>query len=701
MNLLPKWALANPFPAIHDFESLTVIDQTARIYGAMQTLIKEYNDFAEAANKQLASFTEDETEARKEFELQITKKMNEFLCSMEQYLKVNLDETATKVLIEGLSTGSIEIPTDKTFTKNNYPADAAAVGVLKSRIDALAALKEGSTTGDAELSDIRVGFMGEVYNNAGEAVRAQAKTINDNIDAITLNSGDPSIIERLNLWQNGTFDSGTLEPLYLYSTVDHPSVTDEETSRPGYALCCSCNGADRFGALRGSREYDPATGSIGDRYGILHGMKSAYIACMLNVKNYVSGRVGITAFNTNDVAISKNTDGWEMFSEINENTQEPGSEGYNKHQFVGAWTFGGKPPVMDAYIDDIVIIDMDYAKGYTKDQLDAAYIAWRKMKSITAKECMDEFAVIMDEYASNIGVTDSEFASPSGQPVEANGIRKNGQATARDLVKLACKCANTPGLSELFGIGKAGITFYLPEKTNYTFKRTFSVNTEFGNRYKIFGEKGGSWNTNGAYPSEPYACCYVAVFQLGEKVVCGCVGDIVNPNPENSVGSTIISEAMIELAEMCQHVIDGGEPGELTKSNYAAACVVPEAVNSMCRLADNENGSPRSMWDKAEWIYDYNKDGTFIPASATKMITALIAMEWMDLDEMLHVTAEDFATVNANLAGSGQYMNTRMCISVRSLLESAFLISSNQACSCLARNIGMKSLLRKRAAGIL
>lgn len=47
--------------------------------------------------------------------------------------------------------------------------------VLKSRMDMFSSLEEGSTTGDAELKDIRVSVNGEVYPTAGDSIRGQFK----------------------------------------------------------------------------------------------------------------------------------------------------------------------------------------------------------------------------------------------------------------------------------------------------------------------------------------------------------------------------------------------------------------------------------------------------------------------------------------------------------------------------------------------
>ena len=57
------------------------------------------------------------------------------------------------------------------------------IEVLKSRFDNFTALKEGSTTGDSELQDIRVGANGVIYETAGTSVREQFLEISRGISA--------------------------------------------------------------------------------------------------------------------------------------------------------------------------------------------------------------------------------------------------------------------------------------------------------------------------------------------------------------------------------------------------------------------------------------------------------------------------------------------------------------------------------------
>lgn len=101
MNLLPKWIVANPFPAFYDCESLTAIEQTAMLYEAMNELIKKYNSFAEEANILLVKFAEGEVEAREDFELKYTKILRRFMCDIEQFISVGLSDRVREILQSG------------------------------------------------------------------------------------------------------------------------------------------------------------------------------------------------------------------------------------------------------------------------------------------------------------------------------------------------------------------------------------------------------------------------------------------------------------------------------------------------------------------------------------------------------------------------------------------------------------------------
>ena len=104
MNKLPNWIFANKFPAVYDFESLTVIDQTARLYGTVNGLIEEFNKTVEL----LKTYAEQETESREEFELKITKVIMEFMCDWNEKIG-DLNTIVVTAINEAIQSGKITV----------------------------------------------------------------------------------------------------------------------------------------------------------------------------------------------------------------------------------------------------------------------------------------------------------------------------------------------------------------------------------------------------------------------------------------------------------------------------------------------------------------------------------------------------------------------------------------------------------------
>lgn len=78
-----------------------------------------------------------------------------------------------------------QITEEATARTNTDASLNSAIAIERARIDNLTKLGEGSTTGDAELQDIRVGADGKIYKTAGNAVRGQFGALNEDLSRLS------------------------------------------------------------------------------------------------------------------------------------------------------------------------------------------------------------------------------------------------------------------------------------------------------------------------------------------------------------------------------------------------------------------------------------------------------------------------------------------------------------------------------------
>lgn len=131
---------------------------------------------------------------RKEFE-ELRSFVNDYFKNLDvqEEINVKLDEMYASGELSEIIQPLFD--TYKAEINSIVNSQNSSINVMKQRVDSLTKLGEGSTTGDAELQDGRIGWKGKTYTNIGEHIRTETEVLsNQKLPMVYLGADYPDMI---------------------------------------------------------------------------------------------------------------------------------------------------------------------------------------------------------------------------------------------------------------------------------------------------------------------------------------------------------------------------------------------------------------------------------------------------------------------------------------------------------------------------
>ena len=237
-------------------------------------------------------------------------------------------------------TNEMQQEVDAAFSAAQQAARDAAEA--KKRADQMSTMEEGSTTGDAELQDIRIGADGVTYNNAGNAVRSQGYKLDNLIRSLPLKTGMYDITN--SKWASSTICMGMRTPMYaeedlllecpanynfrvLYFTSADPA---SYSTRTGYL--------NRFIVRQGKyfdvhfQNIEGTTITVQEAYNLT--IRKVYTMPEIDAKIAQSGRKLVTFANENKLMIEGEWEFGALFQSTGLENEGSSSGGYIRTGFI-------------------------------------------------------------------------------------------------------------------------------------------------------------------------------------------------------------------------------------------------------------------------------------------------------------------------------------------------------------------------------
>ena len=188
-----KWFVLENFPFIEeDFDSLTSYGLWCKLKQYFDNVSKNVNDMGEQEENLTNAFINLENYIDNYFNnLDVQEEINNKLDEMaESGVLTNLISDYVDPFIEQQNTNinNFKNQVNGQITVQQTEIDGLSndLQTQKQRIDNITNLPSGSTSGDAELTDIRVAYFGTNYQNAGDSVRGQIGLLSKTVGGVLL-----------------------------------------------------------------------------------------------------------------------------------------------------------------------------------------------------------------------------------------------------------------------------------------------------------------------------------------------------------------------------------------------------------------------------------------------------------------------------------------------------------------------------------
>lgn len=285
--------------------------------------------------------------------------------------------------------------------------------------------------------------------------------------------------------------------------------------------------------------------------------------------------------------------------------------------------------------------------------------------SYTDAQCVAGFVAEMNKYAKRFGMANTTFVNPHGLPDNSH------KSTARDLAKMVACCTAYDKLMQFWGQTSYSVLVGGDHARTISGSSTYkgSAMTTVGDYYHIYGGKSGTVTISGTRHENLVLVCKSKV---DDAWIAGCILDNTNnPSAQTTSNRGVPFKQLLDWLE--DYRTDPTVSAPTIQATYASAFVIPP--HNIMAYQD----VTLEMVGKASTT-------SAIPASCTKLMTAMVALDHLTLDETITIKSGDIQS------GSGDTFYAGDTINAGDAILAMLLPSSNTLAAALARVVGWKIL---------